>query len=216
VVDHFSNPNRPNVAGLVLAGGLSRRMHGPNKAELELGGQSLVKRAISRLSYQVQLCLVNGPDKLDSQALSVPRIADTLAGNRGPLAGILAAMEWLETRHSEISWLVTVPCDTPFFPFSLVECLLTEQDVYPQVELILARSADRLHPVVGLWSVRLRKRIAEAMSQDSVPRLLDWINHLQFRVVDFEAREYDPFFNINRPEDYDLALQMLKSRPELA
>ena len=193
------------VTGLVLAGGLSRRMQGANKAFLPLGQQSLTRHVIDRLQPQVNRCLLSGPETVCQLAPELTCIADILPGHLGPLAGILSGLAWLQQHDSETRWLVSLPCDTPFFPTDLVARLLARQSLSPDALLVIASCEGRLHPVVGLWSVELADRIRDALIDGQVPRMMEWTRQQRHAVEEFEIDRVDPFFNVNRPQDYERA-----------
>ncbi len=198
--------------GVILAGGLSSRMGGGDKGLLELGGQSLIQRVIDRLAPQVGEMALNAngdPERFGSYGL--PVIADSIKGFAGPLAGVLAGMD--RAAEQGASQIVTVAADTPFFPTNLVEKLLAEAHT-ASVPLAMAVTPDpkrgtARHPTFGLWAVNLRDDLRQAL-QDGTRKVVQWTGPHGCVNVEFPAHPYDPFFNVNTPEDMVRAEQLLQ------
>jgi molybdopterin-guanine dinucleotide biosynthesis protein A len=196
-----------SVNGLILAGGLARRMGGGDKGFIELAGASMLDRVIARLRPQVAEMAINAngdPQRFSSCRL--PVLPDPVPGFAGPLAGVLAGLEWASL--SRCRWIVTIATDTPFFPRDLVARLLaavSEQSA----DLACAGSQGRAHPVIGLWPVTLRGDLRKALIEDNVRKVDQWTKAYKLAVVDFPAVNYDPFFNANRPEDIAEASRIL-------
>ena len=192
---------RVSCAGIILAGGLSRRMGGGDKGLLDLGGRPLIAHVIARLDPQVDAVAINAngdPARFDGFGL--PVIADADDARDGPLAGVLAGMDWAAAQGHEM--IATAAADTPFFPVGLVHGLYLGM-VSEGVPLARAETArpgggfDR-HPTFGLWSVALRDDLRAALA-DGVRKVVAWTDpHGVARVV-FDGD--DPFFNVNTPED---------------
>jgi molybdopterin-guanine dinucleotide biosynthesis protein A len=195
------------VLGLILAGGLARRMGGGDKGMIELAGRSILERVIERLRPQVDELAINANgDPTRFAAYGVAVLPDTVPGFPGPLAGVLAGLEWANARGHP--WLATLATDTPFFPRDLVHRFLgaiREQSA----DLACAASAGRAHPVVGLWPTRLASDLRNALVEKGVRKVDEWTKGYRLVEVDFPVRGYDPFFNTNRPEDLDEARQIL-------
>ncbi len=196
---------RETIAGVILAGGLSRRMGGGDKAFRVLGGRTLLDHAIERLGPQVSSVAINANgDPHRFGVTRLPVIADATDAFAGPLAGILAGMTWAATSLPTARYIVTTPCDTPFFPENLVDAFaVAARDGHPCI--VLARSAEGLHPVFGLWPVALANDLEHALDS-GVRKILDWTAQYPTRTVTFPpaqigAVSVDPFFNINTPED---------------
>lgn len=193
-----------SIAGCVLAGGQSRRM-GEDKALLILAGRPLIARAMERLRPQVSALILNVHEAAnDLEAYGLPVVADPPGDHHGPLAGILASLRWAET--AGIPWIATAAVDTPFFPKDLVQKLAAAAQ---DKTMAVAGSGGRLHPVFGLWNGRLagdlERRIAEGLRS-----VHDWVALHDAGIAQWPAEPYDPFFNINRPEDVARAEQTLR------
>lgn len=176
--------------GMILAGGQSRRMGGGDKALAELGGAPMLTRVIDRLGPQVDALALNANgDPARFSGFGLPVVTDSVGGFAGPLAGILAAMDWAGAQGREA--VVTVAADTPFFPPDLV-ARLAEVGAPAVVE-----TPDGAQPIFGLWPVALRDDLALALAGGSRKVGL-WAEAIGARRVRFAA---EAFFNINTPED---------------
>ncbi len=199
------------VAGVILAGGLARRMGGRSKAFVEVAGRPLVDHAIARLSPQVDALALNANADADRLAArGLPVIADTVEGFAGPLAGILAGMLWARASVPDARWLVSVAVDTPFFPSDLVERLLRAARE-EGAELARAASGGRAHPVFGLWPVSLAEDLERALVVEDLRKIDLFTARYGLATVNFDTGSGDPFFNINRPEDVERAEEMAVS-----
>jgi molybdenum cofactor guanylyltransferase len=196
------------IPGLILGGGLSRRM-GEDKTQALLGGVPLLEVIADRLRPQVSALAVNLPigHPLAGTYRNVP---DTIADRPGPLAGILAGMQAF--KH-EAQHLLTVPGDAPFLPRDLVQRLAIELSAD---EIVIATSNGREHPVVALWPTRLAQDLQTWLETPDNRRVRDFIRRHRFRMVDFALLEsadgrngIDPFFNINTPADLAFARELL-------
>lgn len=196
--------------GVILAGGLATRMGGGDKGLLELGGQTLLARVMGRLAPQVDGMALNANgDAARFAGVGLPVIADTVDGFPGPLAGVLAGLDWAAGRGAEA--IVTVAVDTPLFPADLVTRLtaIAEGQVHP---LVLAatkgevhtRSKSRSglirHPTFGLWPVALRDDLRAAL-EGGLKKVVLWTDRHGGRECLFPSDPFDPFFNVNTPED---------------
>ncbi len=202
--------------GLLLAGGLSRRMGGGDKALRPLGGRTLLEHVIDRIRPQVSGLVLNANGDPDRFAhFGLPVVADSIPDFAGPLAGILAGLDWAATNRPDCSDIVSVPTDAPFLPRDLVERLsraMTETGA----DLAVAASGSRSHPVVGLWPVRLRDALREAVAIEGIRKVDVWTARYRLKIVDFPEQRpgLDPFFNANRPGDLERAAELLQRTGE--
>lgn len=188
------------VIGVLLAGGLARRMGGGDKALLELAGRPLLAHVIDRAAPQVSTLVINAngdPARFASFGLDV--VADPVEGFAGPLAGVLAGMDWAHANQPDASHIATIATDTPFFPRDFVEQLTAALE--KGADMACASSAGRHHPVFGLWPVALREDLRRALVDEEIRKVDLWTARYALTAVDFAAESYDPFFNANRPED---------------
>jgi molybdopterin-guanine dinucleotide biosynthesis protein A len=189
-----------SVVGIILAGGLARRMGGGDKCLLPLAGKTLLQRTIERAQPQVvQLLLNANGNSLRFARTRLPVLADA-STNLGPLAGVLAGFSWMQAQAPEREWLLSFASDTPFFPHSLAQDLLNAAQSSSK-KLVVACSKSQIHPVFALWHISLHKTLENQLATGQVPRLQDWMKAQNPVEIDFSAEPYDPFFNINTPQD---------------
>jgi len=201
-----------NAVGLLLAGGLSRRMGGGDKALRPLGGRTLLDHVIDRISPQVAGLVLNANgDPSRFASFGLPVVADSVADFAGPLAGILAGLDWAATHRPDCPDIVSVPTDAPFLPHDLVARLRNEREE-AGADLACAASGGRAHPVVGLWPVRLRESLRAAVVDEGIRKVDVWTSRYRLKIVDFpeERPGLDPFFNANRPGDLEHATELLR------
>jgi molybdenum cofactor guanylyltransferase len=198
-----------SVVGLLLAGGQSRRMGGGDKALRLLGGQTLLDHVIERMRPQVAALLLNANgDPTRFAPLGLPVVADGVPDFAGPLAGILAGLDWVAEHRPDCALVASVATDAPFLPRDLVARLCAGRQT-AEAELACAASEGRSHPVIGLWPVRLRAALRQAVVDEGIRKVDVWTARYRLATVDFPTQPIDPFFNANRPEDLDRAAALL-------
>lgn len=210
------------VAGVVLAGGLARRMGGGDKTLKAIGGRPMLAMVIDRTARQVAALAINANgDPARFAAFNLPVIADTISGFAGPLAGILAGMRWAKANHPDCRYLTSVAGDTPFFPADLVS-RLAEGCGGADDTIALAASADGVHPVFGLWPLALADDLEEFLTKGDNRKILAFTDRYVRLNVPFDHIELtdgeplDPFFNINAPEDVERAEAIVAALGEAA
>lgn len=215
--------DRASVAGVLLAGGQSRRMfaEGPgagDKGLLEISGKPMLAHVIERLGPQVGALVINANgDPGRFSGFGLPVVADSVGGFVGPLAGVLAGMQWVQNARPAVRHIVTASTDAPFLPLDLVARLTSALAGAKGGERIaLARSDGGLHPVIGLWPVELADDLQLSL-QDGVRKVLAWTDRHGTLAVDFEPEDIagqriDPFFNANTPAELDEARRLLGVR----
>lgn len=190
-----------SVVGVILAGGLARRMGGGDKCLLPLAGRTLLQRTIDRAQPQVRSLLLNANgNSLRFARTRLPVVPDIYPNNLGPLAGIHAGLQWMKADNPDAEWLASFASDTPFFPIDVVARLFAGA-VAQHAQLAIATSNSRTHPVFALWHASLFEKIEQQLQTGEIPRLQDWITQQKLVEVEFTAEGYDPFFNINTPQD---------------
>jgi len=200
-----------NVVGLLLAGGQSRRMGGGDKALRLLGGISLLDRVIERLRPQVDALVLNANgDPARFARFALPVVADSVPGFAGPLAGVLAGLDWAISHRPDCPYVVSVATDAPFLPTDLVARLAAGLDE-ARADLACAVSGGRSHPVFGLWAVRLRDDLRQAVVDQEIRKVDLWTARHKLKTVPFAEQPVDPFFNANRPEDLETAAALLRA-----
>jgi len=210
----MTQPKAP-VLGLILAGGLGRRMGGASKATLDLGGVRLIDRAISAAQAQCQAVAINLHDATpEAQApfasLGQPILTDALPGHAGPLAGVLAGLDYAAEKGFDA--LLSLPCDCPFLPDDLAKRLFETAQKFGS-GLACAASGGRTHHIVALWPTRLREKLRRAL-EEGLRKVGQFEQETGCAQVEWFFRERDPFFNVNTPEDLLLAREWLTTRPE--
>ena len=206
------HPAREAVAGVILAGGLARRMGGEPKALIRLGGRMLIEHVIERLSPQVDHVLINAnADHETLKRLGYPVLEDVLPGHAGPLAGVLTGMRWAAQQAPQARWLVSVAVDTPFFPHDLVARLLAAAET-SKARIVRACSGGRAHPVFALWDIALAEDLEKAMRDDAMRKIDRYTARHAMAEVTWPDAPFDPFFNINRPDDLKQAAHILTAQ----
>ena len=190
----------PATCALILAGGLARRMGGGDKTLIRIGDRTILERAIARLRSQCAGLLINANGDVSRFArFGFPVVADDIEGFAGPLAGILAGLDWMAANAPAIEWVVSVPGDCPFLPRDLVSRLHAAR-VASELPLACARSGEWRHPVVGLWPVALRHDLRRALGA-GLRKIEAWTENHGVALAEWPAEPVDPFFNVNTPED---------------
>ena len=197
------------IVGLLLAGGQSRRMGGGDKTLRLLAGQTLLDRVIDRVRSQVDALVLNANgDPSRFARFGLPVVADSIADFAGPLAGILAGLDWTAANRPDCPFIVSLATDAPFLPADLVARLVEGMNSQG-AELACAASGGQPHPVIGLWPVRLRGELRQALIAEEIRKVDVWTARYRLATVDFPITTIDPFFNANRPEDLDRAAALL-------
>ena len=197
------------VFGVLLAGGLGRRMGGGDKFLRQLNGRPLLAHVIERASPQVAGLMINANvDARRLEPFALPVAADVIKGFAGPLAGVLTALEWVRVHAPRCSWVASFASDTPFFPTNLV-ARLVERVRREQAELGCAASNGRTHPVFGLWPVALAPSLREALTIEGMREIGAWTARYRVAIVEFPSEPYDAFFNVNTPQELEEAEMLL-------
>jgi molybdenum cofactor guanylyltransferase len=191
----------PPTLGLLLAGGLARRMGGGDKPLRTIAGRTILAHVIERLAPQCDGLLLNANgDPARFSDYNLPVVADSVPDFAGPLAGILAGLDWLAANRPGAQWLVSVAADTPFIPRDLVARLHAVREA-ANVPLACAVSGGWTHPVIGLWPVRLREELRHALTVEDERKIDRWTARHGVAEVEWPVTPVDPFFNANRPDD---------------
>ncbi len=206
--------SNPPTLGLVLAGGLARRMGGGDKARIRVGGRTILERVLACLSPQCDRLIINANgDPARFADTHLPVIADSVPNFAGPLAGILAGLDWAAAHAPRIEWLASAPGDCPFLPRTLV-ARLHEARVAPGTPLSCARSGEWRHPVVALWHVALREDLRRALVDENLHKIEIWTARHGVAIADWPVEPIDPFFNVNTPEDAARAEKLAAQYPD--
>jgi len=191
----------PTIPGVLLAGGLARRMGGGDKPMRTIGGRTILDRVIARLKPQCDGLLLNANgDPARFAAFGLPVIPDGVADFPGPLAGILAGLDWAAANRPEVRWVLSAAADCPFLPRDLVARLIAALHE-ENAELAVAASDGQSHPVIGLWSVALREQLRHALVVEDVRKIDRWTARYRLATVTWATTPLDPFFNANTMDD---------------
>ncbi|WP_035647980.1 molybdenum cofactor guanylyltransferase MobA [Bradyrhizobium sp. ORS 285] len=190
-----------SIPGVLLAGGLARRIGGGDKPMRMIGGRTLLSRVIARLQPQCDALILNAngdPARFADYGLTV--VPDTVEGFPGPLAGILAGLDWVAAHRPSAQWMLSVATDCPFLPRDLVARLAEAREA-DQAELALAASDGQTHPVTGLWPVALRDDLRRALTGEDIRKVTRFTARYKVATVTWPVVPFDPFFNANTAED---------------
>ena len=199
----------PATVGVVLAGGKARRMGGGDKCLLSVGGRPILDHVVKRIRFQVSSLILNTNGDLSRfEEYGLPVVADVVQGFAGPLAGVLTGMEWAAAHTPDVPWVVSIAADTPFPPEDLVARMLAAVEG-EDAEMACAASGGRAHPVFGLWPMRLKDELRRAVIEEEVRKVDVWTARHRLVEVEFACEPFDPFFNINRPEDLEEAERLI-------
>jgi len=202
------NASQDHVVAVVLAGGQGRRMGFVDKPLMPLGEQTLLDHVISRLSPQCSAIALNANGNSERfQSFQLPVISDSVDDHPGPLAGILAGLDWAALHQPQATHVISVPGDAPFIPRDLVAKLT--QALGEGAELARAHSFGRRHPVVGLWPVSIRADLRDQLVNHDIRKIDLFTADYSMAEVEFEGVP-DPFFNVNTPEDRTEAERILR------
>ena len=190
-----------DIPGVLLAGGLARRMGGGDKPMRTIGGRTILKRAIARLKPQCDGLILNANgDPARFSAFGLPVVSDDVADFPGPLAGILAALDWTAANRPDAAWILSAAADCPFLPRDLVARLYQALE-NQNAQLAVAASGGQSHPVIGLWNVALRGELRHALVVEDIRKIDRWTARYRLATVSWPTTPLDPFFNANTVED---------------
>jgi molybdopterin-guanine dinucleotide biosynthesis protein A len=185
--------------GVILAGGLARRLGGGDKALRRVGGQTVLTRLIGRLAPQVTRLILNAnADAARFNEFGLPVVSDDLPDRPGPLAGVLAGLDWTAQFAPDVQWVVTAPGDAPFLPLDLVARLHAARG---KATLACAASGGQTHPVAALWPVALRHDLRHALTVEKLHKVGAYIRRHDPAIAEWPTQGVDPFFNVNTPAD---------------
>jgi molybdopterin-guanine dinucleotide biosynthesis protein A len=191
----------PVTPAVILAGGLARRMGGGDKPMRTIAGRTILDRVIARLAPQCDGLILNANgDPARFAGFGLPVIADSVADFPGPLAGILAALDWTAANRPDAGWILSAAADCPFLPRDLV-ARLQQARIAEGAELAVAASGGQSHPVIGLWSVRLREDLRHALVVEDIRKIDRWTARYRLATVAWPTEPLDPFFNANTMDD---------------
>jgi molybdenum cofactor guanylyltransferase len=204
------------VCGIILAGGLARRMGGGDKPLKEIAGKPILAHVIARLQPQCAPLVLNANgDPARFARFSLPVVADDVPDFAGPLAGILAGLDWLAANVPHAECAVSVAADTPFIPRDLVQRLQAAR-ANEVCEIAVAASGGRTHPVIALWPIALRAELRPALTEEGERKIDRFTARYQVAEVSWPSEPHDPFFNVNEASDIAAAEAMAASAGQLS
>ena len=196
-----------NILGAILAGGQSKRM-GKDKLFLELNNKKLIEHTLDKVKkYLKKIIIITNQDNKFFFENNLITVKDCIEGQLGPLVGILTAMKWAKENLKKCSWIATFPCDTPFFPEKIIESFIEESEKKESL-ILCASSHGRKHNIFGLWSLDLYDKLKDDLVNKKVRKVQDWTEKNKIKNLEFEFKDYDPFFNINTKEDLEFAKKL--------
>ena len=199
--------NEHNILGSILAGGESKRM-GKDKLFLNLNNKTLIEHTVIKVKkYLKDLIIITNKENEFFSKNNLTTVKDCIEGQLGPLAGILTAMKWARENSPKYSWVATFPCDTPFFPESIIKSFIEESKKKESL-ILSASSHGRKHNIFGLWSLDLYDKLKDDLINKKVRKVQDWTEKNKIKNLEFKFKDYDPFFNINTQEDLDFAKKL--------
>ena len=199
--------NEHNILGSILAGGKSKRM-GQDKLFLNLNNKTLIEHTINKVKkYFKELIIITDKEHEFFIKNNLITVKDCIEGQLGPLVGILTAMKWAKENSSKYSWVASFPCDTPFFPESVILKFIEESKKNESL-ILCASSHGRKHNIFGLWSLDLYDKLYNDLVNNKVRKVQDWTKVNNIKDLEFEFKDYDPFFNINTKEDLEFAKKL--------
>ena len=196
------------VFGIILSGGKSRRM-GSDKSFKKIKKKYMIDLVIERARKQVSCLAINSNNQKNTftNKYNLEIIPDCISGDLGPLVGILTGLEWVKEKNNKSKWVMFFPVDSPFFPNNLVKKF---SDGLNDEKIVMAQSNNRLHPVFSMWRTELSENLKDSL-KNGIRKIEDFTKKIQTRVVNFSFISYDPFFNVNRPDDLKKANDIFES-----
>ena len=196
-----------NILAAILAGGQSKRM-GKDKLFLEFNNKKLIEHTIDKVKkYLKKVIIITNQDNEFFSKNNLTTVQDCIEGQLGPLVGILTAMKWAKENLNKCSWIATFPCDTPFFPESIIKSFIEESEKKESL-ILCASSHGRKHNIFGLWSLDLYDKLKDDLINKKVRKVQDWTEKNKIKNLEFKFEDYDPFFNINTEEDLEFAKKL--------
>tara|TARA_A100001011_G_C14301807_1_gene841127 strand:- start:45 stop:665 length:621 start_codon:yes stop_codon:yes gene_type:complete len=197
------NINKNKILFVILAGGESKRFGGGFKTFYKINNKSIFERILKILKKnKIEIVINANKNHEQFKKFNLPIIKDKKKGFLGPLAGIHSSIDWCLNKYQTKEWVFTVPSDTPFLPDNLLNHFCNKLN--QNVQILVARSNKKVHPVVSMWNVNLLKSLEKELNQNN-RKIMNLVEKHNFNFVDFDFEIVDPFFNINTVEDLKIA-----------
>ena len=196
-----------NILGVVLAGGKSSRF-GEDKNHIKLGNKTLLEHVLYKINNKFPETLIVSNRPLKIQIPKKITIIEDCFENLGPLVGVLSSMKWIKENKKTFKWIATFPSDTPFFETSIIE-EYKKRITTNESSLYFVKSNNKRHNIFGLWSIDLLQTLENDIVKNNFRKVEDWANKIGVKTINVEIKEFDPFFNINTKEDFEIAKKIL-------
>ena len=196
-----------NILGVVLAGGKSSRF-GEDKNHIKLGNKTLLEHVLYKINNKFPETLIVSNRPLKIQITKKVTIIEDCFENLGPLVGVLSSMKWIKENKKTFKWIATFPSDTPFFETSIIE-EYKKRVTTNESSLYFVKSNNKRHNIFGLWSIDLLQTLENDIVKNNFRKVEDWANKIGVKTINVEIKEFDPFFNINTKEDFEIAKKIL-------
>ena len=194
-----------NILGVVLAGGKSKRF-GEDKSTIKLNDKTLIEHTLDKIKSKLNKIIIVSNDKVLKNYIT---INDCIDGQLGPLVGVLSAMKWIKDNNYSYNWIITFPCDTPFFNISIIDKFVEVSKLNDSL-LYFAKSEEKRHNIFGLWSLKLIETLEMDIVKNNHRKVEKWADKIGVKTINIPYNEVDPFFNINTKEDLKEAKKILK------
>ena len=194
-----------NILGVVLAGGKSKRF-GEDKSTIKLNDKTLIEHTLDKIKSKLNKIIIVSNDKVLKNYIT---INDCIDGQLGPLVGVLSAMKWIKDNNYSYNWIITFPCDTPFFNISIIDKFVEVSKLNDSL-LYFAKSEEKRHNIFGLWSLKLIETLEMDIVKNNHRKVEKWADKIGVKTINIPYKEVDPFFNINTKEDLKEAKKILK------
>ena len=200
--------NKSKTILVILAGGQSRRFGGGYKTLYKFNKISILDRIIQNFKkLKMEIVLNVNSNEVQFLKTGLHLIKDELENFQGPLAGIYSSMKWVLENRKNIEWIFTSPSDTPFLNKSLVNKFLST-NYNNKTNIIIAKSSNKTHPVIGFWHISLIKSLEEFLAKDN-RKIMHWVEGQNHEILNFENK--NNFFNINTQADLEEAIKIEES-----
>ena len=193
-----------NILGVVLAGGKSKRF-GKDKANVKLGNKTLIQHTLDKIKSKFnKIIIVSNTEVVKDYTI----VKDCISGQLGPLVGVLSAMKWIKKNNYSYEWIITFPCDTPFFNVSIVDKFVNVAKLKNSF-LYFVKTENKRHNIFGLWSLKLINTLEEDINKNEYRKVEKWANKIGVKTINVTYEKMDPFFNINTKEELAEAEKIL-------
>ena len=192
-----------NILGIILAGGKSSRF-GEDKSTVKLGNKTLLDHTVNKIENEFnEILVISNNKELNFKNKKIQVIEDCIEGQLGPLVGILTAMKWVKENKKDYRWIISFPCDTPFFDINLTNKLKLKTNNTSK-KLIFLNSKKKRHNIFGAWSIDLIE-ILENDLKKNFRKVEIWADKIGYESININIEKFDRFLNINTKKDFEKA-----------